>query len=119
MSLKIETSDGVLWVEGARFEHGGARLVLLDGVEIEAGLDGTHIVVRNRDEPGVIGAIGTILGTHGINVASFALGRGPSGAIAVVNVDEPTTSEGPALDDRLLDALCAVPAVWSADLVRV
>ena len=118
MSLKIETSDGVLWVEGARFEHGGARLVLLDGVEIEAGLDGTHIVVRNRDEPGVIGAIGTILGTHGINVASFALGRGPSGAIAVVNVDEPTTSEGPALDDRLLDALRAVPAIRTADLVR-
>jgi D-3-phosphoglycerate dehydrogenase len=94
-------------------------VVVLEGVAVAAGLDGTHIVIRNRDEPGVIGAIGTILGQHETNVASFALGRGSAGAIAVVNVDDPTTPEGPALDERLLDALRAVPAVRTADLVRV
>ena len=45
------------------------------------------LVIRNDDQPGVIGEVGTILGRHGINIASFALGRGPDGAVGVVNVD--------------------------------
>ena len=118
VSVQLHTSTGELWVEGAIFEHSGPRLVLLDGVEIEAGLDGTLIVIRNRDEPGVIGTVGTILGAHGINIASFALGRGPDGAVAVVNVDEPPDTDGETLDG-LLDALRAVPAIRAASLVRI
>ena len=61
MAVKLDTSDGELWVEGAIFEHGGARIVLLDGVEIEAGLEGSHIVIRNLAERGVVGAVGLSL----------------------------------------------------------
>ncbi len=41
--------------------------------------------------PGVIGEVGTILGRHGVNIANFALGRGETGAVGVVNVDEGAT----------------------------
>ena len=122
ISVKLHTSAQELWVEGAIFEHGGARLVLLDGVEIEASLAGTLVVLRNVDEPGVIGAVGTILGAHHINIGSFALGRGPTGAVAVVNVDEPAPATGassPRVDDRVLAALRAIPAVRTADVVRI
>ena len=51
------------------------RLVLLDGIGVEAPLEGTMIVICNTDQPGVIGEIGTILGKHGVNIANFALGR--------------------------------------------
>ena len=58
VSLKLHTSDGELWAEGALFEPGQPRLVRLDGVEVEAPLEGTLIVIRNRDQPGVIGEVG-------------------------------------------------------------
>ena len=117
LSVKLHTSEGDLWVEGAIFEHSGPRLVLLDGVEIEAGLEGTLIVIRNLDQPGVIGAVGTILGERRINIASFALGRGPGGAVSVVSVDAPTDDDG--VSDTVLDALRAVPAISAATVVRI
>ena len=75
-------------MEGAVFEKGSPRLVTVDGIGVEAPLEGTMIVVSNRDEPGVIGEIGTILGKHGVNIANFALGRNDGHAVGVVIVDE-------------------------------
>ena len=82
--MKLHTSAGERWVEGTVFEHGGPRLVLVDGVPVEAPLEGTQIIIKNNDQPGVIGAVGTVLGRHGVNIANFALGRGGEGAIGVV-----------------------------------
>ena len=119
LSVQLHTSESELWVEGAIFEHGGARLILLDGVEIEADLEGSHIVIRNLDEPGVIGTVGSILGKAQVNIARFALGLGSAGAIAVINVDEPTNTDDRKLDEGLLESLRAVPAIRAADLVRI
>ena len=60
---------------------------MLDGVDVEAPLEGTLLVIKNDDQPGVIGQVGTILGRHGVNIASFALGRDEAGAVGVVKVD--------------------------------
>ena len=57
------------------FEPASPRLTLLDGIEVEAPLEGTLLVIKNADKPGVIGQIGSILGRHGVNIANFALGR--------------------------------------------
>jgi len=114
LSVKLHTSDGERWVEGAVFERTSPRLVLIDGIAVEAPLEGTMIVVRNRDQPGVIGEIGTILGRHGVNIANFALGREGANAIGVVIVDE--TSPIPA---SVLDDLRKVNAIREARIVRV
>ena len=119
MSLKLDTSNGELSVEGAIFEHGGARIVLLDGVEIEANLEGTHIVIRNLDEPGVVGAVGSILAECGLNIARFALGRDPAGAVSIISIDDSMDSDNRELDEELLETLRAVPAIRSAQLVRI
>src|SRR5207247_7839338 len=87
IGLKLQTSDGERWVEGTVFEPNIPRLVSVRGVNVEAPLSGTLLVIANDDQPGVIGEVGTILGSHGVNIASFALGRGEGGAIGVVNVD--------------------------------
>ena len=87
LSLKLHTSDGETWVEGTVFEPGSPRIALIDGVDVEAPLEGTLLVIKNDDQPGVIGEVGTVLGRHGINIAGFALGRGGGGAIGVVNLD--------------------------------
>jgi D-3-phosphoglycerate dehydrogenase len=114
LSVKLHTSAGERWVEGTIFEHGGPRLVLVDGVPVEAPLTGAQIILKNNDQPGVIGAVGTVLGRHGVNIATFALGRSPEGAVGVVSVDE-----ADQVTPAVLTELRAIPAVRSAELVRL
>src|SRR5262249_13314328 len=99
LSLKLQSPEGERWAEGAGFQRTTPRLTLLDGTGIEAPLNGTMIVVRNTDQPGVIGAIGTILGKHNVNIANFALGRDGSNAIGVVIIDETTEIPNAVLDE--------------------
>ena len=114
ISVKLRTSQGERWVEGALHEHTTPRLVLIDGVSIEAELEGTMIVTCNTDQPGVIGAVGTILGKHQINIANFALGRNGDRAMGIVTVDEPTP-----IPDLVLDELRQVRAIREVRLVRI
>jgi D-3-phosphoglycerate dehydrogenase len=92
--LELETDKGTVTVEGSVL-LGKARLLQLDGITCEAGLQGHLICMKNDDVPGVIGHVGTVLGKHNINIANFSLGRseGPvqpgqhQTAIAVVSTD--------------------------------
>ena len=114
ISVRLRSSQGERWVEGAVFEHAMPRLVLIDGVTVEAHLEGTMIVTRNTDQPGVIGGVGTVLGKHQINIAQFALGRDGDRAMGIVTVDEPTP-----IPDNVLDELRQVKAVREVRLVRI
>ena len=82
ISVKLHTSEGDRWVEGTVFANGSLRLVLVDGVAVEAPLEGTLLIIKNNDQPGVIGDVGTLLGRHRVNIASFALGRDPDASTA-------------------------------------
>jgi len=113
LSVKLHTSAGERWLEGTVFEPGRPRLTLIDGVDLEAALDGTLLVLHNEDQPGVIGEVGSILGRQGINIASFTLGRGPGGAIAVVNLD------AGAADQRLAEAIEEIRRVEAIRDARV
>jgi D-3-phosphoglycerate dehydrogenase / 2-oxoglutarate reductase len=115
LSVTLSTSEGNRHVAGTIVEH-TPRLVLFDGVTVEAPLGGTLIVMTNDDRPGVIGEIGTILGRHGINIAFFALGRNERGAVGVVNVDDP--GDGGIVTDEVLSEIRAVTAVKTARVVR-
>jgi len=114
LSVKLMTSDGERWVEGTVAAN-NSRLILVNGVPIEAPLTGTLLLIANSDQPGVIGEVGTILGKHGINIANFALGRNGTGAVGAVNVDEP----GEQIGEDVLKAIRAVKPVKAAWLVRV
>jgi len=116
LSLKLTTSAGDRHVEGTIVPGYGPRLVLLNGVPIDAQLPGTTILFMNNDQPGVIGQIGTILGKHNINIANFALGRSETGAVAAVNVDELPSHK---IGGDVMKEICDLPAVKNAWLVRV
>ena len=117
VSVKLHTSDGERWAEGTIFEPNSPRLVSVRGVEVEAPLAGTLLIISNSDQPGVIGEVGTILGKHGVNIANFALGRNDTGAVGIVNVDEEASAPG-ALE-AALGAIRGVSAVRDAWLVRL
>jgi D-3-phosphoglycerate dehydrogenase len=115
LSVKLHTEEGQRWVEGTVVQ-GQPRLVLLDGVQVDAPLEGAMLLMVNNDKPGVIGAVGTILGRHNINIANFALGRAEHGAVGVVTVDD---DKGTALSKEVMEEIRAVPAINNAWAVRV
>ena len=117
VSVKLHTSEGERWAEGTVFAPNSPRLVSVRGVDVEAPLAGTLLIISNDDQPGVIGEVGTILGRHGVNIANFALGRRERGAIGVVNVDEEASA--PSALDVAVDAIRRVPAVRDVWIVRL
>ena len=74
------------------------------------------LIIRNDDQPGVIGEVGTILGRHRVNIANFALGRGEGGAIGVVNVDE---QPGSTVLDEAVQEIRRVSAIKDVSLIRL
>lgn len=123
ISVKLHTDTGERWVEGTVFADGSSRLVLIDGVTVESPLEGTLLIIKNNDQPGVIGDVGTLLGRHKVNIANFALGRDPECridcAIGVVKVDEhPETGAG-MVSDRVLAEIRGIPNIRSVWRVRL
>jgi D-3-phosphoglycerate dehydrogenase / 2-oxoglutarate reductase len=116
LSIKLHTSSGERHVEGTVVPGYGPRLVLLNGVPVDAQLAGTTLLFMNNDQPGVIGQIGTILGQHDINIANFALGRSETGAVAAVNVDEAADKK---IAESVMTEIRALKPVKNAWLVRV
>jgi D-3-phosphoglycerate dehydrogenase / 2-oxoglutarate reductase len=87
LSIKLHTSAGERWIEGTVFEPNNPRVISVQGIAVEAPIGNAMLVIQNDDQPGVIGAVGTILGRYGVNIATFALGRTETGAVGIVNVD--------------------------------
>jgi D-3-phosphoglycerate dehydrogenase len=122
LSVKLQTTGGERWIEGTVFEGDSPRLTQLDGVDVEAPLEGTGalLVIRNEDQPGVIGEVGTILGRHQINIGSFALGRSRGGAVGVVNLDQGANQSGEEKRTaRALEELRAARAIKEVKLVTL
>ncbi len=92
-TVEVSIADGSreFALEGTLGLDGSPRIVSLDGMSLEAPLEGTLLLSRNIDVPGVIGRIGTALGNLGVNIATFALGRrspvGGGEALALVGLD--------------------------------
>jgi D-3-phosphoglycerate dehydrogenase len=87
ISVKLHGGAGERWAEATVLHPNRPRLCSLDGIDIDMPLNGTLIVIRNDDTPGVIGSVGTILGRHAVNIASFGLGRSEGAAVGVLAVD--------------------------------
>ena len=87
LTLKTERQERS--VAGTVFSDGKPRIIQVRGINMEAELSPRVLYVTNTDAPGFIGALGSVLGQHGINIASFNLGREKPGgdAISLVSVD--------------------------------
>jgi D-3-phosphoglycerate dehydrogenase len=111
--LVVTTARGARSVSGTLFGGDKPRLVEIKGIEIEAELTPHMLYVTNRDRPGMIGALGTLLGEAGVNIATFHLGRAARGsdAIALLAVDEPVT-------EAVLQRVRAIEGVVQAAALR-
>ncbi|HKS77150.1 MAG TPA: phosphoglycerate dehydrogenase [Terriglobales bacterium] len=118
LSILLRSGGGEHLIKGAVLHKQEPRLLNFDGIDVEAPLEKNLIYLRNRDVPGVIGKVGTILGKHKINIANFSLGRrGAVGkaaqeAIAVVHIDG-------RVPDAVLAELKKIDAVEQARSIRL
>jgi D-3-phosphoglycerate dehydrogenase len=90
------------------------RIVGINGRRIEAYPDGTLLIYENRDQPGIVGAVGTLLGKHSVNIANMSLSRDITGGVAltVLNVDG-------TVGDEVIAELLKHPAILSARQLRM
>ncbi|PYK98597.1 MAG: phosphoglycerate dehydrogenase [Verrucomicrobia bacterium] len=65
------------------------RIVSINARPVEARPHGVILVLENTDRPGMVGRIGTLLGQHGVNIATMSLSRNQAGgtALTVLNLD--------------------------------
>jgi len=92
---KLSTRDGSCVVAGTLFGENMPRLVQLGENQLEAFLDGNLLIFQHQDIPGIIGAVGSICGHHGVNIAQMAVGRAAPGgaAIGILNLDTSPSEE--------------------------
>ena len=88
---KSETDQGTTIAAGTLFGDQYVRLVQLGPFRMEGYLDGVMLVFLHKDVPGLIGFVGTIFGTHAVNIAQMTVGRQTAGgeAIGILNLDTP------------------------------
>ena len=112
LSLEVHTSSGDTNIGATLTERGQAEIVRINGYHVNILPSGGHwLMVSHTDQPGMLGAMGTITGANNINIASLQVNResvrGP--ALTVVNIDEAPMPEH----------IAAMTAIDGVDLVRV
>lgn len=114
LEVRAETEAGGTRVCGALLDERHPRIVRIDDYHVDVVPEGTLVVLRNRDVPGVIGRVGSLLGSLGINIAEYHQARLEAGgdALAAISVDG-------ALPAAALEALRALAEIADARQVEL
>jgi D-3-phosphoglycerate dehydrogenase len=110
----ISSQQGEQSASGMVFANGEGRITEIGSFAIEAVPSGFMLLLKNRDVPGVIGKIGTLLGEAEVNISRFYLGREAKGgeALAIIEIDSP-------LEEKVLADLRNLEAVNVARQVKL
>jgi D-3-phosphoglycerate dehydrogenase / 2-oxoglutarate reductase len=112
--IELKTDIETHRVSGTVFTDKLPRIVEIDGYPLEVVPRGNMVFFTNNDQPGVIGAIGTVLGKSKVNIAGMHLGREREGgkALALLLVDS-------VVEKEVIDQLRQMPNILSAKIVHV
>ncbi len=99
---------------GGAFFGSTPRIVNVNGRFVEARPDGVLLLLENRDRPGIVGQVGSLLGQHNVNIAGMSLGRTEAGgrALTLLNLDS-IPPEG------LVANLLADEDIYSIQVIRL
>lgn len=110
LGLSVDTTEGTLSVFGTIFGKRDLRVVRFQDYGVEFAPEGYNLICGNKDRPGIIGDIGTVLGRKGINIAHMNWARKAQGgeAIVVLRTDELVVGES-------LEEVKRIPGIeWAA-----
>jgi D-3-phosphoglycerate dehydrogenase len=112
--VRTVTTERESEVGGALFGRRDARIVRINGFNLEAIPKGHMLFLFNHDQPGVLGRIATYIGDNRVNIGRLYLGRKKVGesALALIQIDQP-------MSDGVLSGLAALPGVISVKQVRL
>jgi D-3-phosphoglycerate dehydrogenase len=102
------TEGEVAEMSGTLYSQREPRIVRLNQQRVDASPEGNLILIENRDVPGVVGAVGTLLAKHGVNIGQLNLGVDEQGrrALTIVKVDQP-------VDDAVIEGLSGLDNILS------
>jgi D-3-phosphoglycerate dehydrogenase len=118
VSIRAELqSGGTHRILGTVYADGLPRVVRIDNFAMDMVPEGQMVLIVNKDQPGVIGVVGTSFGDAGVNIADMVISRdfaadGSATAVMVLKVDS-------APPESLVNRLKARPnivKVWSVVL---
>ncbi|MEM8934603.1 MAG: NAD(P)-dependent oxidoreductase, partial [Acidobacteriota bacterium] len=119
LEVRLEAGGKTVSTVGTLFHGQEARVVGVAGYNLEFRPKGELLIVQNRDVPGVVGKLGTLLGAAGVNIAEIHLARRAgnddsveAGALAVVRLDQ-------ALDVEVVALVQAMDEVVRADALDI
>jgi D-3-phosphoglycerate dehydrogenase / 2-oxoglutarate reductase len=114
VELRIEGGDRAIRVGGTLLGEAHPRITRIGAFRVDVAPRGTLVVLRNRDVPGVIGRVGTLLGEAGVNIAEYHQARLQAGgeALAAISVDTPLSAEA-------IERLGQLPEVLDARQVEM
>jgi len=94
VKLSVVTEKQTRAVAATVFSNGRPRFIQIKGIDLDAEPQKFMLYTTNEDTPGYVGALGSKLGSLGINIATFAMGRAEKGgeAIALLGVDAPVSA---------------------------
>lgn len=110
---RVVIAAGEHRIAGTVLPH-GPRVVEIDGFEVDAVAEGSMLVTRHRDVPGMVGRIGTILGDARVNISSMQVARMSAGGEAMMVLD----IDGD-IERGVLDAIVGVEGIISVRLVHL
>lgn len=114
LSVQVRTECAQNSVAGTLFGKNEPRIVRINEFVTEAIPEGNILFLHNQDKPGVIGNMGSMLASHGINIGQMHLSRDQIGgtAISLVHVDGRVSS-------KVLEALTGLPHILSARQIEL
>src|SRR5690625_390824 len=95
LTVEIKTKSTTRKVVGTLLNGLGARIVQVDGYNVDVAPEGHLIMIHHKDQPGAIGRVGTFLAANHVNIATMQVGRAEVGgeAIMMLIVDKPLETE--------------------------
>ena len=95
IKAKIKTENGTFSVEGCLFDKKVIKLTKIMDYQIDVSPIGTMLLIQNQDIPGVVGKVGTALGSYNINIGEFILSRKGTKDLAysIIKIDSQISNE--------------------------
>lgn len=114
ISSRVSWDGGHRVISGVLFGGEQPRIVQVDNYHLDAYPEGHVLIMQNKDVPGVIGQVGTILGAYDVNIGEWRMGRVEPGgeALSFINLDGD-------LPDAVVQALETIQAVTNLKLVTL
>lgn len=114
IEVEIKTDKKRSTVAGTLFTREDPRIVMINSFHVETVPQGYMLLVNNRDVPGIVGRVGTILGDNKINIAGMTFGRDTPGgqAMTLLNIDS-------SVPDSVLQEIKRAPNILDAKLIKL